>query len=78
MLFYDSSVFYGANTNINGRPFLKCGGARVSAAVKFGPCMSIGIAELRAGDRVGITSSYPYRDVEMSPESTYFGLVKLN
>ncbi|XP_072049802.1 uncharacterized protein [Amphiura filiformis] len=78
VLFYDSGAFYGANTNINGEVFLRCAGARASAAIKFGPCQSIGVAELNPEDRVGITSMYPWKEVEMSHESTYFGIVKLN
>ena len=78
VLFYDSSAFFGANTNINGQVFLSCGGARASAAVKFGPCLSIGVAILNAYDSVGVTSVYPHKDVELSPESTYFGMIKIN
>ena len=78
VLFYDSSAFYGAHTNINGKSFLKCTGARASSAAKFGPCSSSGVALLNEGDKVGIASVYPMKEVEMRPESTYFGIIKLN
>ncbi|XP_054770702.2 ectodysplasin-A-like [Lytechinus pictus] len=77
VLFYDKSAFYAASTNINGDPFLKCMGVRGSAFARFGSCQSSGVMLLEAGDHVGVVSSYPSRTVDMRPDSTYFGLIKL-
>ena len=78
VLFYDGGAFYGAHTNINGKTFLKCTGARASSAAKFGPCLASGVTVLHEGDKVGVASVYPMKEVEMRPESTYFGMIKLN
>ncbi|XP_033638135.1 ectodysplasin-A-like isoform X6 [Asterias rubens] len=78
MLYYDPSVFMGHSLYIGEQKRFSCTECTVDRDRKFNTCYIGGVVQINNGDKVGIRVSYANRVINLHPDSTHFGLIKLS
>ncbi|XP_038050639.1 uncharacterized protein LOC119723832 isoform X2 [Patiria miniata] len=78
MLYYDPSVFMGHSLYIGGQKRFSCTECTVDRDRKFNTCYIGGVVQINPGDKVGVKVSYANRVINLNPDSTHFGMIRLS
>ncbi|XP_070538500.1 uncharacterized protein [Ptychodera flava] len=75
--YYDSFPFMGHTVLINDKVFLRCTESTVSDQRRFNSGYIAGVAYLEEDTKVSVRVSYDQRLIQLGPETTYVGLIKV-
>ncbi|XP_070538534.1 protein eiger-like [Ptychodera flava] len=75
--YYDSFPFMGHTVVINDKVFLRCTESTVSDQRRFNSGYIAGVAYLEEDTKVFVRVSYDQRLIQLGPEATYVGFIKV-
>ncbi|XP_022101929.1 ectodysplasin-A-like isoform X5 [Acanthaster planci] len=78
MLYYDPSVFMGHSLYIGGQKRFSCTECTIDRDRKFNTCYIGGLVQINPGEVVGVKVSYANRVINLNPDSTHFGMIRLS
>ncbi|XP_078694343.1 uncharacterized protein LOC144923575 isoform X1 [Branchiostoma floridae x Branchiostoma belcheri] len=78
VMYYDPSLMMGHKVMVNADEFLRCSESTVAPDNRYNTCYMGAVRRVNAGSRVWVKTLNPNRVIELQPETTYMGIIKLH